>query len=236
MQTFCNRNAEKEYGEPGRTPLVVVFWMAHHFCSKLQALKISMPNASQEEIAFHILDRWGFPIVPWIRHAFKGSLCKGPDHGIAMLFGLVPGKERDPVQYIDLQRCTITIDAVSTNFAMQNYSTDSWETILHVIRAIPFHHVWWRPDPQLGSRPWSGEWDDSILPKPPNQVFYVPLAPIVNWVSIGQQKPSQAVFCDRCNQWFPQVGAFVEHCRSGHQHLLDVIHPQQAQIDNEYWN
>jgi hypothetical protein len=45
---------------------------------------------------------------------------KGPDHGIAMKFGISEPTgfvSLDPVGHIDLEKCTITIYTVTTNMA-----------------------------------------------------------------------------------------------------------------------
>ncbi|KAH7127454.1 hypothetical protein EDB81DRAFT_764631 [Dactylonectria macrodidyma] len=65
----------------------LIYWVAHHFSSQIQTIKKGMPTARREEIRFRILDRWGLPIAPWVQNVLCASLCKGPDHGIAMKFG-----------------------------------------------------------------------------------------------------------------------------------------------------
>ncbi|KAL2689838.1 hypothetical protein Neosp_003899 [[Neocosmospora] mangrovei] len=65
MRKFCNRHAEGAgYGEPQVTELVFIYWMAHHFSSKIQQVRADRPQATRTEVAFHILDRWGLPLVP----------------------------------------------------------------------------------------------------------------------------------------------------------------------------
>jgi hypothetical protein len=50
---------------------------------------------------------------PWVRHVFRMSLCKGPDHGIAMLLGFLPtnGKIFDPLEHIDLSLRIVELDS-----------------------------------------------------------------------------------------------------------------------------
>ncbi|KAK4044446.1 hypothetical protein C8A01DRAFT_31500 [Parachaetomium inaequale] len=128
--TYDLTASEFEYyccGEPGMDALRMIYWMAHRVCATIQRVKHDRPAASQEEVAFHILDRWGLPIVPWTCNIFNASFCKDQDHGIAMLFGLSQpdGEEFDPVQHFDLARCTIRMDSQATNMLMKDYSTDS---------------------------------------------------------------------------------------------------------------
>ncbi|KAF5003133.1 hypothetical protein FDECE_10278 [Fusarium decemcellulare] len=61
LTTSCNRNAEADFAEPGRTPTVVIYWICHFICDKIRSLKDAMPGADREVIAFPeftlILDR-----------------------------------------------------------------------------------------------------------------------------------------------------------------------------------
>ncbi|KAF4468007.1 hypothetical protein FALBO_5101 [Fusarium albosuccineum] len=52
MTTSCNRNAEADFAEPGRTPTVVIYWICHFICDKIRSLKDAMPGADREVIAF----------------------------------------------------------------------------------------------------------------------------------------------------------------------------------------
>ncbi|KAF4958402.1 hypothetical protein FSARC_11036 [Fusarium sarcochroum] len=219
IQSDCNTNAEKaDMGEPGRTPLVVIYWMVHYICNIIKGLKVDMPGADMNEIAFHTLDRYDFPLVPWRNHPYEASLCKGPDHGIAMKFGLVEdGQAFDPVRHIDLSQSTIALDAWVTNSSMQSYSTDSWWEILDIIRNIPLHHPYWKPDPEMGSRVWRIDATPRITPTPPTAEFDIPLLDVELWIGYGsdEQAPSP-IICHKCLRVFPQVGLLVKHHREQH--------------------
>ncbi len=193
MRARCNKHAEKAgyYGEPEMDANRLICWMAAYFSNKIRALKEERPDANRQEIASHILDRWGLPIVPWECHPFKASLCKGPDHlhnrschhrshrrhyrsrhifetisrgggGIAMKFGIVHAESFDPIRHIDLARSTIAIDSVLTNVAMWNHSADSWDGIRSALCQVPLHHPFWRADSSLGNEIWKGQWDRTI--------------------------------------------------------------------------
>jgi hypothetical protein len=66
-----------------------------------------------------MLDRWQLPVVPWVRHGLRMSLCKGPDHGIVMLLGFLlrNGEEFDPLKHIDIFLRTVGLDSWFTNMA-----------------------------------------------------------------------------------------------------------------------
>jgi hypothetical protein len=128
LRTHCNKHAEEAgCGEPGMDALRVVYWMAHQMCNTIRRVKGERPAATQEEVAFNILDRWGLPVVPWDINMLSASFAKDQDHGIAMHFGLVQpdDEEFDPVKHFDLSRCTIRMDTRATNMAMRDFSTDS---------------------------------------------------------------------------------------------------------------
>ncbi|KAJ4177755.1 hypothetical protein NW767_015038 [Fusarium falciforme] len=158
MKGQCNRHAETAgYGEDINGH-ICMFWMVHYFCNKVQALKKQRSGTSEEEIRFHILDRWNLPLVPWKGHAFKASLCKGPDHGIAMKLGhtTASGEVFNPVNNIDLTKSTVELDTWFTNSATKNFATADWEPIRKSLAAIPLHHSFWRVDLALGNTIWKG--------------------------------------------------------------------------------
>ncbi|RSL44169.1 hypothetical protein CEP54_014794 [Fusarium duplospermum] len=158
MKRKCNRHAEAAgYGED-LNGYICMFWMAHYFCNKIQALKKQRPGATDEEIRFSILDRWNLPLIPWVGNPFKASLCKGPDHGIAMKLGqtTASGEVFDPVNDIDLTKSTVELDTWFTNRAMRNFATADWEAIRKALAAIPLHHSFWRVDLALGDTIWKG--------------------------------------------------------------------------------
>lgn len=160
LRTACNLPAQKAgFGEPWVTEKHMVCWMVAVLSNEIRVLKATFQGASREFIAFHILDRWALPRVPWIAHPFKLSLCKKQDHGIAMRFGIanVPINEFDPDQHLDLTACTISMDAWTTNIAMFNFHTSDWNDIRDHMHRIPLHHPFWRVDQCLGDEVWHGE-------------------------------------------------------------------------------
>ena len=244
MRNECNKHAEKVgFGEPEMDATRLLYWMAHHTCSKIQILKAQRPFASLEEIAWHMLDRWGLPLVPWIHHAFKMSLCKFQDHGIAMRFGLVQpeGEDFDPVMHFDLDRCTITLDAVVTNMAMRNFTPDSWESIRSTLCSVPLNHPFWRVDPALGDQVWQGEWDSTIQPCAPVPDFDMPLCSIHAWTSEEGPSTTWPWKCDQCNREFASTGMLVKHCREHHGSSVPAdsadisVESCQHQVDDDYW-
>ncbi|RGP58639.1 krueppel like ous 1 [Fusarium longipes] len=157
MQRLCNRHAEKAgYGEKGADGTVCLYWMVHLFCDKVRGLKLQRPAATTEEIRFHILDRWNFPMVPWKSNLLKASLCKGPDHGIAMRFGLVDEEIFDAENEIDLNKSTVVLDTWCTNSSMHNYAKSDWPSIPATIAAVPLHHSFFIVDLALGLEVWKG--------------------------------------------------------------------------------
>ncbi|RTE68850.1 hypothetical protein BHE90_016772 [Fusarium euwallaceae] len=158
MKSQCNRHAEAAGHGEDLNGYICMFWMTHYFCNKIQALKKQRPGATDEEIRFSILDRWNLPLIPWVGHPFKASLCKGPDHGIAMKLGqtTASGEVFDPVNGIDLTKSTVGLDTWFTNSAMRNFATADWEAIRKDLAAIPLHHSFWRVDLALGNTIWEG--------------------------------------------------------------------------------
>ncbi|KAM0201620.1 hypothetical protein ACHAPI_001666 [Fusarium lateritium] len=157
MRTSCNRHAEAAgFGEKKANAIVCLYWMVHFFCDMVQKLKSQRPVATMEEIRFHILDRWNLPMVPWKTHPLKASLCKGPDHGIAMKFGMAEAAIFDPENGIDLSKSTMVLDTWCTNATMRNYAVGDWPSIIATVAAIPLHHSFWRVDLGLGDKAWRG--------------------------------------------------------------------------------
>ncbi|KAH8911519.1 hypothetical protein BR93DRAFT_990466, partial [Coniochaeta sp. PMI_546] len=181
MRTQCNKLAEEAgCGEKVVTDVYLAYWMAHWICQKIQTVKKQRPDASQDEIAFRLGDRWG----SWMHHIWCASLCKLQDHGIAMFLGVVveDGKEWDPVEGFDFGKCTVTIDTGFTNFAMYRFPPDSWERIRTIVSMVPLHHPLWRPDPDLGMAIWNGAYDGRSTPRPPTPLFDMPLLPLKLWI------------------------------------------------------
>ena len=239
MQTFCNRHAQAANLGENLSAQRFVYWMAAHFSSQVQSLKKDMPTASREDIRFRILDRWGLPIVPWVANVLGASLCKGPDHGIAMKLGIIEPTgfdSFDPVRHIDLALCTVTIDTIGTNFAMKNYYASSWPDIRRALGTVPLRHPLWRIDESAGKETWNAESDSTIAPVMPIPDFDVPLIPIDAWFTGSQLTPR----CERCNLDFPSLGTLVQHCRDTHSSgaartRATPANPEQDAIDAEYW-
>lgn len=239
MRDECNKHAEaKGLGDKCMNETRFVYWMAAHFSSQVQTLKKNMPTATREEIRFCILDRWSLPIVPWIGNVLSASLCKGPDHGIAMKFGisepdgLVPF---DPVEHIDLSQCTITIDTFATNMAMWNYKPESWPGIRSVLSDVPLRHPLWSIEKSAGEEVWGAASDLAIAPIAPVPEFDVPLIPIDAWFSGAALRPR----CEQCNADFQSLGSLVQHCRNTHGSKATStqasVNDAQDTIDAEYW-
>jgi hypothetical protein len=245
LKEYCNKYAQKaNIGEPELNALTLTYWMAAHFSTRIQEIKKDRPTACQEEILFYNLDRWGFPLVPWVGHAFKASLCKGPDHGIAMKLGLLPtdGKDFDPLVHLDLGLCTVTLDSWVTNKAMKNYATADWNTVRDLIYKVPLWHSYWRIDLELGNEIWKGAWDQSenAAPIPPSPAFSMPLVPIELWTSGSAGAQDAYIFkCEYCTESFDTTGPYVKHCRLQHdsEGLINLEEDKGLDDDvKEYWN
>ncbi|PTB46574.1 hypothetical protein M441DRAFT_42353 [Trichoderma asperellum CBS 433.97] len=130
LKDQCNRHAEAAgYGETDLNETTMVYWMAAYFSKKIADFKEANPAAGESEILWcSMLDRWGLPMVPWVRHVLRMSLCKGPDHGIAVLLGFLPtnGEAINPPRHIDLSLRVVELDTGFTNFAMKNYAVADW--------------------------------------------------------------------------------------------------------------
>ena len=161
-----------------------------------------------------------------------------------MRFGLVQpeGEDFDPVMHFDLDRCTITLDAVVTNMAMRNFSPDSWESIRSTLCSVPLNHSFWRVDLALGNQLWQGQWDRTIQPCAPVPDFDMPLCPIHAWTSGDGLSTTWPWKCDQCNQEFASTGMLDKHCREHHGSLAAPAdtakasdESRQHQIDDKYW-
>lgn len=250
MRRTCNRHAENlGLGEKHVDSMALIYWMAAFFCNKIRQVKEERSkikaHVTPEEIAFHILDRWGMPIIPWARHAFSASLCKGPEHGIAMVFGIQDtGSNFDPTRHIDLGASTIVFDNWTTNAGMFNYPPAVWDDIRGTLSKVPLQHPFWKVDPSMGSHiwldeAWIGHWDTTITPQAPVPEFATELAPIEAWFPRSDMPATQVTpfKCCSCGADFPNAGALVNHCREAHsggpdesEHLTN-----QDAIDAEYW-
>ncbi|EWY95587.1 hypothetical protein FOYG_04586 [Fusarium oxysporum NRRL 32931] len=144
MRKECSKHAEKAgHGEAHVDAVRLIYWMGTWVCDQISRLKIE--ESDKEEIAFSLmLDRWGLPIVPWVSHILRVSLCKKQDHGIAMVFGIEDAPGFDPVQHIDLTRATVTLDTGFTNMAMRNFDAGSWDNLRAILMQVPLHHPFWR--------------------------------------------------------------------------------------------
>lgn len=79
------------------------------------------------------------PQVPSIAYPFKASLCKGPDHGIAIKLGFLPTNNQkfNPLIYIDLSLYTVTVDSWAINITVSNYLSADWNLVQELIYCIP---------------------------------------------------------------------------------------------------
>ncbi|ENH70659.1 Krueppel like proteinous protein 1 [Fusarium oxysporum f. sp. cubense race 1] len=242
MRKFCNKHAEQAgHGEKHMNDIRLVYWMAMDLCRQIKGIKVSRPTATREEIAFSILDRWCLPRVPWKLHMFKASLCKKQDHGIAMVFGVtdVPDdKLFDPLQHIDLDLATVTIDSVFTNMAMKDFPTATWPTLRLTATHVPLHHPFWAVSPSLGNALWVGDWDSSIVPEAPRPEFEIDLLSIEAWVDGHPRDPFK---CGKCTKNFSSAGQLLEHHRCSHglqntRDLPELFGPDQDAVDKAYWD
>lgn len=234
----CNKHAVKAGLAEQLDMQILMHWMAHYFCSLIQGLKKKRPAASREDILWNILDRWGFPIVPWAVHALKASLCK-LDHGLAMLLGIKPTKNKpfDPLVHIDLKDCTTVIDTWVTNKTMCNYSKMDWDSLRKLVSMVPPSHSYWDVNPKFGNEMWVGARDRSIKPAaPPPPAFRMLLVSIDHWLS-DMEDP--LVFkCLHCPQSFKSAGLLLKHCRQQHDSEGPVDSESQGlgDIAEDYWN
>ncbi|RKK68401.1 hypothetical protein BFJ69_g13645 [Fusarium oxysporum] len=240
MRKSCNRNAEiAGCGEKHVDAAKLIYWMGTFLCDKITTLKVEMPDASQEEIALMMLDRWGLPRVPWRSHVFRMSLCKKQDHGIAMIFGVADVPDFDPVRDIDLSSATVTLDSGFTNHAMLNFHTSSWDSIRTAARYFPLHHPFWQVSATVGNDIWFGEWDQSIQPVAPTPEFETRLMSIEAWVDGKDLDP---FICKYCDEILQSAGQLVDHCRKcskGPQSDVSRAEPPNLDYDtvNEgYWD
>ncbi|VZI07806.1 unnamed protein product [Fusarium fujikuroi] len=240
MREKCNRHAEQAgHGENHVDAVKLIYWMGTFLCDQITALKTQMPDASQEEIALMMLDRWGLPRVPWRHHIMRSSLCKKQDHGIAMVFGIANHPDFDPVQHIDLNSATVTLDSNFTNMAMLNFDTSSWNSIRATAMHVPLHHPFWQVDPTLGDEIWQGDWDRSIQPVAPRPEFETHLLSIEAWVDGEVIDP---FICKYCNEIHQTAGQLVDHCRKcskrPHSDLPSgqPLNPDQDNVDKGYWD
>ncbi|KAH6854726.1 hypothetical protein B0I37DRAFT_350008 [Chaetomium sp. MPI-CAGE-AT-0009] len=247
MRTKCNKHAEKAgYGEPKLDPLRLIVWWWHHLCGKIQQVKAERPTATQEEIAFGIVDRWGLPVLPWVQNPLRASLCKTQDHSIAMVSGLAwpDGEEFDPVKHFDLDRSTMTIDTKGTNMAMRDFATSAWAGIREVLMAVPLRHPLWQIDPAAGLAGWVGTWHTKLpTPQPPVPPFNIPLLPIDPWMDSSLALPP--LRCAECHDTdeFQAIGLLVRHYRTHHAGgdentstaIGDAPSAEQDKVDEEFW-
>lgn len=244
MRSMCNKHAEAAgYGEKEVDAVRFIYWWCHHLCGQIQRIKVERPTAILEEIAFQILDRWGFPVVPWTSNRLKASLCKKQDHGIAMLFGYnrPDNEEFDPVKHFDMARCTVTIDTQATNMAMGRSSVSSWDGIREILSAVPLSHPLWQLDPALGITSWTWQWHAQMTPQAPATAVQIPLLPLDPWLNGGSAR--QPLRCVECpNAEFPTIGLLVRHYQRCHDRENsdpaaddDAPNPAQDEIDKQYW-
>ncbi|EXK27839.1 hypothetical protein FOXG_08800 [Fusarium oxysporum f. sp. lycopersici 4287] len=240
MRGACNRHAEQAgYGEKHVDAAKLIYWMGTFLCDQITALKAKMPEASQEEIALMMLDRWGLPRVPWTSHIMRSSLCRKQDHGIAMVFGIENRPDFDPVRHIDLSSATVTLDSCFTNMAMRNFDTSSWDSIRTAAMHVPLHHPFWQVTSTLGNEIWRGEWDRSIQPIAPIPEFETHLLSIEAWVDEEVMDP---LICKYCDEIQMTAGQLVDHCRKcSKRPQSDLpngqpLNPDQDNVNEGYWD
>ena len=147
-------------------------WIQRQHPSLLLLLVAAWLNVPEEEGFTRRKERWR----PSVSSKTTGLQC-----------GLASSSQRgelfDPVMHFDLDRCTVTLDAVVTNMAMRNFSPDSWESIRSTLCSVPLNHSFWRVDLALGNQVWQGQWNRTIQPCAPVPDFDMPLCPIQAWTS-----------------------------------------------------
>ncbi|VUC35379.1 unnamed protein product [Clonostachys rosea] len=106
MEEFCMEEAEFDYhfGLPDPENEGEMVYYPYYILSRQQAIATGW-----SWVAYDRLDTWKFGHVPWKNHLFRESIGKDPRHGIAMVSGVVhtPDEDFDPVNDIDLDRCTM---------------------------------------------------------------------------------------------------------------------------------
>jgi hypothetical protein len=237
MRQQCNKHAENAgLGDP-LTPIQLLYWWATFLCDKVQSLKTKLPLASMEEIQFSIVDRWGLPILPWVGNPLKASLCRGPDHGIAMKFGLTNSNSKsskfDPVEHIDLSQCTVTIDAKQTNIAMKNYEASAWDSIRDIAKLVPLHHPFWRVDSNLGNTVWIGNQGQLVQPQAPVPAFDMHLIPLDAWMTTNVLP--HIFDCAECPCTFSNPGLLVRHCQIQHGGAFSAPDCFEEDLDAAHW-
>lgn len=88
-------------------------------CEQIRQLKSKLPpTATQEEVAYSVLDDYGLPSTPFEVSVFAASIGKRWDHGIAMESGIIQpkGEKLDPVRHFDLSRCTMVMQSQGMNW------------------------------------------------------------------------------------------------------------------------
>ena len=245
----CNRHAEAlGLGERQRNPISVIFWLCHFICNEIKQVKASKPDASLEEIAFSLVDRYGLPRTPWISHLLKLAFAKLPLHGIAMLFGFLDTDDFDPVYGIDLSKSTITMDTKATNTAMLNYAPEYWPEIRSLIKKVPLSHSFWDVDSSLGSDVWMGQQHSHYSPLPPLRGITIPLVPIDQWLNTSLNQTPEQFRCPNCAETFTSAGYLLHHIHSSHASqtavstngdiLQEVAMEEnftQMKVDENYW-
>lgn len=232
MRTVCNKPAEDAgLGEKIVDEKIFVYWMVSHFCALIAELITSMPSASRSDILEANLDRWDCPIVPWVGNILCASICKKQDHGIAMLFGIREGAQRntfDPVRDIDLAQCTVTIDTGATNVAMWNWKPEAWLSIRKTLESVPLEHPLWKIDNSLGQSVWGiTSASTGSEPTMPDPAFKIPLLSIDSWFS-GQPVTLQ---CTECGVDFQTIGQQLYHFRNMHASNNGLHRPQNDTIE-----
>ncbi|KAL7805298.1 hypothetical protein V8C44DRAFT_361122 [Trichoderma aethiopicum] len=117
------------------------------------------------------------------------------------------GETFDPLVHIDMDKCTVTINAWMTNQTMRNYATSDWSSLRDELRMVPLSHPYWRVDPSLGDAMWKGTSDETITPIRPAPAFSMPLMPITPWIHGPDGNLAFSIFkCEHCTARFDTPG------------------------------
>ncbi|KAM0186961.1 hypothetical protein ACHAPI_011468 [Fusarium lateritium] len=132
-----------------------------------------------------------------------------------MKFGITKFENFDPVQDIDLDKATVTIDAKFTNLGMFNYEPAAWDDIRKAFAMVPLNHPLWRPHEELGLKPWAVPVNTTTRPSIPEPEFDLPLLPLELWIPDDDTVPRShhPIHCPSCPGTFNSIGALIHHCQ-----------------------
>ena len=133
-----------------------------------------------------------------------------------MKFGIVKFETFDPVQDIDLQQATVTIDARLANMSMRKWDRAEWSGILKALHSVPLYHSSWRPARNLGPQSWITPEDGMESSSMPIPQFDLSLLPVEQWDPENDTvaRSHFSVFCQNCRTSFNSIGTSIYHCRN----------------------